>query len=150
MTLFHRNFQRLLINLSFIKPEIFMSTTPMVAEKLLFDHWDIYFWATLYINFISRILLLLLVLCLLGRLKCLTSPLLLLSKATSSFSFLYPSTIIQSSIVNEFYINTVTCNQVISWYNYIIDFVSSTRPKSPVRQTTPVAKSATEQASLLT
>jgi len=36
MILFHKNFQGLLINLSPIKPEILMSKTPLVAEKLLF------------------------------------------------------------------------------------------------------------------
>jgi len=43
MPLFRRNFQGLLINLSPTKPKIFMSKTPLVAEKLLFVRWDIYF-----------------------------------------------------------------------------------------------------------
>ena len=43
MTHFHTNFQGLLINLSPVKPEILISITPLVAEKLLFVQWDIYF-----------------------------------------------------------------------------------------------------------
>jgi len=43
MRLFHRNFQGLLMNLSSIKPEILISKTPLVIEKLLYVWWDIYF-----------------------------------------------------------------------------------------------------------